>query len=418
MRGNPLRAYVGLPHEVYCLFIARLITSMGSFIMPLLTLILTQKLSMPAAKAGSLISLLILTQAPCVILGGKLADTLGRKRLLVASILSSAFFYLLCAFETGNKWMILNIILASDFSMLGYPAFDALLADLAGPEQRKSAYSLLYFGINIGMAFSMILGGLLFQNYLHLLFLLDASTSILCSLVIVFRVKERFHHHPPAPMKTLSEEVRKIPTEKSFPKANQTLFQVLKAAPIIIWFVLILFLFDFCYAQFNFMLPAQMGSLYGNHGARMFSLLSATNCITVILLTPYVTNFANRFSSLTNVTIGGTLYFLGYLGFAVGHGMVLFTISSVVFTMGEIMEAIQVGTFIANHTPAVCRGRVTAFSTIIRGTGNAIAPITMGVILSSIGYCRSWFLTAVIAFAGTVGMFFLRRMEANAKLYS
>lgn len=371
---------------------------------------------MPATKAGSLISLLIFTQAPCVILGGKLADTLGRKKLLVASILSSAFFYLLCAFETGNKWMILNIILASDFSMLGYPAFDALLADLAEPKQRKSAYSLLYFGINIGTAFSMILGGLLFQNYLRLLFLLDASTSILCSLVIVFRVKER-SHHPKAPVETPSEEVRKSPTEKSSPGTKQTLFQVLKAAPIIIWFVLILFLFDFCYAQFNFMLPAQMGNLYDNHGARMFSLLSATNCITVILLTPYVTNFANRFSSLTNVTIGGTLYSLGYLGFAVEHGMVLSIIFSVVFTMGEIMEAIQVGTFIANHTPAICRGRVTAFSTIIRGTGSAIAPITMGVILSSIGYCRSWLLTAVIAFSGTVGVFFLRRMESNAKQY-
>lgn len=412
---SPLHAYAGLPREVYYLFAARLTTAMGSFIFPLMTLILTQKLSMPTGKAGNLISLLMLSQAPCLMLGGKLADTIGRKKLLVISQSASALFFLLSAFEPGNHWMVLNIMLAADIGVMAYPASDALLADLVTVEQRKSAYSLLYFGINIGMAFSMILGGLLFQNHLKLLFFLDAFTTILCTLIIFFRVKEHYHLSGTAESTEFSASDGAPNGESLSGSASSdkapTLRGVLRAAPILIWFILLLFLYDFCYSQFNFMLPAQMGTLYNIRGAKMFSLLSVTNCITVIALTPIATTLANRFSPLSTLACSGLFYMAGYLGFAAGHWMWLFVISAVVFTIGEILSAIQIGTFIASHTPVACRGRVTAFSSLVRGAGSGMAPSVIGSVLALIGYRKSWLLIALIALCGAGGMWLLRRLE-------
>ena len=423
MNKNPLHTYAGLPREVYYLFAARLTTAMGSFIFPLLTLILTQKLSLSTAKAGNLISILMLSQAPCLMLGGKLADTIGRKKLLVFSQFTSALFFLLCAFQPTNRWLVLNVVLAADIGVMAHPTSDALLADLVTPEQRKSAYSLLYFGINLGMAFSMILGGMLFQNHLKLLFFLDAFTTILCTLIILFRVKEHYrtpHAAQEAALSDVALEKRGSPeigdgadNASAAPGRIPSLAEVLRAAPILIWFVLLTALFDFCYSQFNFMLPAQMGTLYGAHGAKMYSMLSAANCITVIALTPTVTSVANRFTPLTTFALSGVLFAAGYLGFSTSRWMWLFVVSAVVFTVGEILSAIQTGTFIASHTPATCRGRVTAFNSLIRGAGSGIAPSIMGSVLALAGYRKSWLIVAAIALCGAAGMWLLRRLERS-----
>jgi MFS family permease len=422
LNKNPLHTYAGLPREVYYLFAARLTTAMGSFIFPLLTLILTQKLSMSTGKAGNLISILMLSQAPCLMLGGKLADTVGRKKLLVFSQFVSAFFFLLCFFEPTNHWLVLNIVLAADIGVMAHPTSDALLADIVTPEQRKSAYSLLYFGVNIGMAFSMILGGLLFQNHLKLLFFLDAFTTILCTLIILFRVKEHYrvpHAAEEAALTDLASEKRAVPdgtapdNPPAAPAKIPSLTEVLRAAPILIWFVLLTALFDFCYSQFNFLLPAQMGTLYGAHGAKMYSMLSAANCITVIVLTPSVTAVANRFSPLTTFALSGALFAAGYLGFSTSRWMWLFMVSAVVFTIGEILSAIQTGTFIASHTPVTCRGRVTAFNSLVRGAGSGIAPSIMGSVLALAGYRKSWLIIASIALCGAAGMWALRKLERS-----
>ena len=342
MHKNPLHTYAGLPREVYYLFAARLTTAMGSFIFPLLTLILTQKLSLSTKDAGGLISILMLTQAPCLMLGGKLADTIGRKKLLVFSQSASAFFFFLCALEPTNHYLVLNVALAADIGVMAHPASDALLADLVTPEQRKSAYSLLYFGINLGMAFSMILGGLLFQNHLKLLFFLDSFTTILCTLIIAFGVREHYrlpHIGQSVSLGEVLPEGCAAPDDTAFERTDgsgkiPSLAKVLRAAPILIWFVLLTALLDFCYAQFNFMLPAQMGTLYGAHGAKVYSMLSAANCITVIVLTPSITSLANRLTPLTTFALSGLLYAVGYLGFSSSHWIWLFLTSAVVFTVG------------------------------------------------------------------------------------
>lgn len=97
--------------------------------------------------------------------------------------------------------MVLFIVAAADFGTMAFPAFDATLADLTDPENRQSAFSLLYFGANIGMAISPIVGGLLFKDHLSLLFFLERisaaflaiSAAFLLSLLPVFLYQRQIH---------------------------------------------------------------------------------------------------------------------------------------------------------------------------------------------------------------------------------
>lgn len=381
------------------MFAARLVNAMGSFIMPLLTLILTQKFGLTKSSAGGMISLLILTEAPCLILGGKLTDSVGRKKVIVICSLAGAFFYILCGLLPQAHSMIAFIVIASDFYTMTFPAFSATLADLTKPENRQSAFSLMYFGMNIGMAISPIVGGLLFKDHLQLLFFLDAATTIAYTAVIARNVPETFRR--PQKDKDVSEP----------PPERHSLYGVLKCVPVLVIFIVLLFSYDFCYSQWNFMLPAQFGDLYGQDGARMFSILCSANAFTVILLTPLVTSFSRRFRPLAIVAAGGFLYFTAYLGFAFGSGFSSFFFFVELFTLGEIITTIQIEAFVTGHAPADCRGRISAFENFIRGAAQALGPLAMGFVLTSLHYRESWILVACVVLFGAVGMVLLNRKD-------
>ena len=53
----------------------------------------------------------------------------------------------------------------------------------------------------------------------------------------------------------------------------------------------------------------------------------------------------------------------------------VFVISTIVWTIGEILSAINSGVYIANHTPMSHRGRFNAVIPLITGTGFALVPL-------------------------------------------
>jgi MFS family permease len=388
-------AYSGLPGQVYYLFAARLVNSMGYFVSPLLTLILTRKLGMSTAEAGTDVALLILTQAPCVLLGGRLADTIGRKKTLIFGSLASAVFYLICGLGLTGKAMVWCIILAADCVAVAMPASDALLADLTRPEERQSAYSLLYLGINIGMAASPIVGGLLFKSHLPLLFILDAATTFAAVAIIAVKV------HEPARAAGGGED----------DAPGISLFGALRRAPILIFFALLLFLYDFCYSQWNFMLPAQFGDMFGDDGARLISFLTSVNAVTVIILTPLMTKLTHSLRPLRAVALAGTFFIASYLGFSLGGGYPAYIVFAVLFTLGEICSAVQTGAFISNRSPSGCLGRINAFTTLTRGSAAALGPFVMGKLLTGWSYSSGWLATAALALAAALGFLLLDRKD-------
>jgi MFS family permease len=398
-------AYIGLPKEIYILFGARVITCLGGFILPLLTLILSQKLGMSESATGNFSAFLILSQGPCMLLGGKVIDTFGEKRILILCNVLGSVFYLLCAMVKNHTIMLIFIVIASDLYIAASPAYQAMVARLTAPDNRKASYSLIYLGVNIGMAVSPLVGGLLFQDYMQVLFLLDAATTLVSTYLIARYIK-------------LPKHIRESDTHAGCvdPGKKMSTFQALKSAPVLLFFLLFLFVYDFTYIQWSFMLPLQFGELYKENGARFYSFISVVNPIVCTIFTPPLTKLTMKYRPLAVFAGGGLLYFASYILFAFAQNIPMFVLAGILYTFGEILVVINIGAFIAERSPSATLGRMTSLRMFLQGTANALGPLVMGQVISGTNYCISWLLTAAVVFVGAVGMLILCKKDRPAMM--
>lgn len=402
MKKPSFQLYRGLPREIYLLFAARVVNTVGSFVMPLIALILTDKIGMSPADAGSFSTLVCLTQVPCVILGGKLIDKIGRKPMILLFNMLGALFYMACAFTGPSRLMAVLILIASDCYVFAWPAFDAITADVTTGEARKRAFSLLYLGVNLGYAVGPVLGGLLFKDHLSLLFFIDGLTTLLSTVLIIFLPETKN---------------RSLPTETSgageggITEKSNTL-RVLRQTPVLTLFLFITLFYNFTYVQYGFTLPLQMNAFFQSRGPWLYSTLVTVNAVVVIALTPLVTSLSVRFRALRAVTFGGLLFCLSFLLLAVSRGLAAFYAAIVLFTLGEIVTTISTGVFIADRTPPTHRGRINSVANLIRGAGNALGPIVMGHVLERTNYFSAWMIVAGLM---GLGFLFMLALDLSAK---
>ena len=126
------------------MFIGKIVNCLGAFVQPLMSLILTQKLAMSAGEAGEFVTLMALCQVPCIIIGGKLTDTIGRKKVITIFQSFGIIMLIICGIIPLSITTAQFMILSSCFYSMSMPAYDALNADLTNESNRKNSYSLLY----------------------------------------------------------------------------------------------------------------------------------------------------------------------------------------------------------------------------------------------------------------------------------
>lgn len=375
------------------LFLSRTIDSVGSFILPLIALILTQKIGFSKAEAGLLSTVFMLLAAPFLLLGGRLIDRFGSRRIIVLFTAAGAFLYLPCVFLRPGIPMALLIAGASAFFMVLPPAYNALVSDIAPEADVKRSYSMMYLGYNLGFAVGPALGGFLFNRHLNLLFLIDSVTAFAAAAVIVFFVK--------------GGEAR--PHESSENPGGTSAVAYLRHTPVLLWFSLIMLIFNFSYSQWGFLLPLQSAGVFGQEGARLYSLMVSINAAAVILLTPALTSFTHRFSSLNVVAAGSLFYLVAFLTFGFGKTMAVFVPGVVALTVGEILITVNMNTFVAENTPQHFLGRANSILNIVNGAGTAIGPVVIGHALLIFSFGQCWYAIAALTLFGTLFMVMLKK---------
>lgn len=384
-----LEIYKGLPREIYFLFVARAISCLGRFIAPVLALILTQKIGMDVGKAGTLVTLMVFLQAPCVLLGGKMADSIGRKKIICIFFALSASVYIVCGMMPVCIEMAYLLILASCFSAVPSSAYDAFVADYTTEENRQAAFSLLYMGTNIGCAVAPAVAGMLLENHLRIMFFGDALTSLLAVLVLVFNIHDKYD----------IKEVQKK-DKKQAEEAKESVFSVLRETPQLIFFSLIMMLLFFTYAQWDFGLPLCMAEVFGTKSAALYGSLATLNGLIVIFCTPLIVSLTKKMRASHVIALGGMLYALCYVAAYFGKNMFGFVLSIIFLTLGEICITINYSVMVVNLSKPTHIARIRSVVSIIADAGTCVSPVLVGYLIEGIGVRYAMLAVAAIAAFG------------------
>ena len=400
-----LSQFRGLPRQVYILGILRLFVGIGSMIFSLSSLLMTSVLGLSAATAGTVMMIQSFGNAVGASLGGRMADTRGRKKSYLFFAAGAFIFFFTGGFFCRTLPVLPCMVIASFCSNACGPSISAMVADYAPPEKRVESFSFLYLCVNLGFAIGPSIGGLLFYNHLGMTFFIQGSVYFIVGLLIYFLIEENY-----------------VPTGKRKPAGGNTAkrdgsLKLLFQHKLLVTFIIGLAIITICYAMINFMLPLQMNDYFGlEKSAKYAGNIWTVNGLTIFICTPLVLAFVKRCHQFTNTVIASVLYAVGFGMYAFIKKAPLFFVAAFIWSMGEIIVSTGAGNFIAAQSPESHRGRFQSYYEIARYFGRGIAPPICAFVMEQAGYTGAWMLNTAICLAVAAFMYFYlrnyRRKEA------
>ena len=395
--------YRGLPKPLYTLFIATVVNSVGIFVFPFMTLYLTGRLGMSQSAAGNFMFIISIIYIPGNYIGGKIADKFGRKKLMVIAQLISAALYIPCGFAVFSKYVPLLILVSVFFDGITDPARTAMMTDLTTPENRRTAFSLTYLGHNLGFAVGSLIAGFLFEHASSWLFWGNALAVFAATAIVSAKVPET---------KPTQEQIDATIGSGSTEEAHRgTLMQALMSRPFLIVFTMITTWYGFVYAQHRFALPLQTKAFFGASGAAIFGTCMTLNAVLVIFLSTPTMAITKKWKPINSVALAGIFYALGFGMIGFSNNLVLLYASTILWTLGEIVNATNEGAYTANHTPISHRGRFQAVLPFIGGIGWTISAPVIGNLIDAKGLGAVWPLLGAVAALAAGLLWTLGRVE-------
>lgn len=386
MKTGIFSQYKGLRKELYILLIGRVMTNMGSMIWPMFTLILNQKLGLNATVIAACVIIYSMVSLPISLIGGKLADRLNKKNIIVVCDLVSIASFIYCSLVPVTLSSIIVFSVASLFQTVEWPSYDALVADFSTSKDREKAYSLSYLGANLGLVLSPTLAGFLFNNHLNLAFMINGIAIALSTVLIFFRIKDVHREKDQDAASGYEADLDSKASAFSFILRNR----------VVLLFILSSALANGVYAMYNYLMPLDMGMTYAERGSVLFGSMTSVNCIVVVTCTALITRLFGKVRETGKMLIGEGLIITGYLIFLLFIRQTwLCFVAITVFTFGEIFNTLSSSPFLTRRIPASHRGRILAVMNVVCGLSSSAIQLLVGMLYDRRGSTTAW--SAIIA---------------------
>jgi MFS family permease len=372
---STLRASLrALPQAAWILFFGTFLNKFGAFVVPFLTLYLTRQ-GYSLAEAAAAISAYGIGTLIASLLGGYLADAIGRRKTIVLSMFSGAAAMMLLSQARSLPVIIAVTALAGLTGELYRPASGALLTDLVPPGQRVTAFSAYRMAFNAGWAFGPATAGFLAQRGYFWLFVGDAVTSALFGLVALFALPKRTHGAGGG--SGWAEAIAVVRADRPF---HRVLFATFAIGMV---FMQMLSTFGLHVRQLGF-----SGSMYG-------LLLSLNGALVVCCELP-LTTITRRFPARRVMALGYLLIGTGFALNGMAHSVLALAGCVVSFTLGEMVAIPVAAAYIADLAPAHMRGRYMGVNGLVWSVAMIIGP-AMGMRLFALGHGVLWLCCGVLA---------------------
>jgi MFS family permease len=341
-----------LPRPAWLLFFGTFLNKFGAFVLPFLTLYLTRQ-GYTVTQAGIAVGAYGVGGLFASLLGGHLADALGRRQTIALSMFTGAATMLLLSQAHHLALIIVLTALAGLAGEFYRPASSALLTDLVPPGQRVTAFATLRMAFNAGFAFGPAMAGFLAAAGYFWLFAGDAATSVLYGLIACAALPAGAH---------LSQTNARWREVWSVLRCDHKLHQML-AANFAIGLI-------FC----------QLASTYSLYVTRLgfstaiYGLLVSLNGALVVLVELPLTTITRRFPARRVMALGFLVIGVGFALNYCAHTITALAACMILFTFGEMITMPMASAYIANLAPAHMRGRYLGISSLTFSLALIVAP--------------------------------------------
>lgn len=342
-----------LPRPAWILFGGTFINRFGSFVLPFLVLYLTRA-GYSATEAGAAMAIYGCGHLFASILGGHLADRIGRRNTIGVSMFGSAAAMIALAQAHGFPAIAAAVFATGTLTELYRPASYALVADLVPQERRVIAYGVYRLAVNLGFAAGPAMAGFLADKSFGLLFAGDAATSVIYGMIALAFL--------PHGMRGFARDER----------AGEAFRAAVRDTPFLLLLIATLGVtaIDF---QSGSTFPLLVKSL--GYATSTYGVLLSINGMLIVAFELLITSFVRRFRPQPVIAFG---YLLSGVGFALNlfaRTVPQLAGTVVVWTLGEMISSPVAGAYAAQIAPERYRGRYMGLLMTMWSLGLIFGPL-------------------------------------------
>jgi MFS family permease len=359
-----------LPGRVRLLVAARAVNQLGAFSLAFLTVLLSRGFGASLAAAGAVSAGFGLATIPGRLLGGRLADRLGRRRTILIGLVGCAAAQLGIATAPDLAVAAGCAVLLGLAFELYEPPSQAMIADAVPAEARASAYALLTTALAVGNMGAGLVADLVGRSDLRWLFVADAASCLACALLI------RLALPADQPSETRADDG----TEPGCsPWRDKALLMMTAGGTV----------FALIYMLMLVALPLSLGADGMNPASA--GLVMTVSTLALVLARPVMR--ARRLADLPTTAAFAAGYLLmagGLAGYAAAHTLVALLAPTVAWSLGNLLLTGRAFAVVTASAPPGATARYLAVYGLSWGFATVAAPVLATWLIGAFGPGTLW----------------------------
>jgi MFS family permease len=365
----------------------------GTMLFPFFSLYITEKFGVGMTQAGIVLGLFSAFGLLGNMIGGALTDKFGRRKLIIAGLLFSAFSTLSLGLVNDMAVLYPLAIFVGLFSSISGPAHQAMVADILPEEQRTEGFGLLYVTSNLAWIIGPTIGGFVASRSYFALFVTDAVVSSIVALLFFLLIAETM----PAP-KEGQEPEGILQTFAGY-------FTVMRNFAYMS-FITIAVLMGMVYTQMYNSLSVYLRDVHSIDPSG-YGILMTTSAVTVVTMQYWITRRIKGRAPFILMALGAIFYTIGFTLFGVVTVFWMFMLNIVIITFGEMIIMPVSQTLAANFAPEDMRGRYMAVFSFAWAIPQTLGPTLAGIILDNYNPNLLWYLGGALCLVSVFGFYLL-----------
>jgi MFS family permease len=374
----------GVPRQVRILAAARAVNQLGAFSLVFLTVMLCRVMGASLATAGAVSALFGVATIASRLLGGRLADRLGRRRTILAGLTGCAAAQLgIAAAPDLAVAAVCAVLLGLAFELYEPPS-QAMIADATQPDQRTHAYALLTTALAVGNMGAGLIADAVGRSGLRWLFVVDAASCLACASIVRLALPAGDCRPARVSSSPGSGDRPAIRAAKS-PWRDPALLAMTAAGTV----------FALVYMLILIALPLSLSARGLNPASA--GLVMATATLTLVVIRPALRMpMLSRLSGPVACGTGFALMAAGLAGYATAHSLAGLLAPTAIWSAGNLLLSGRAFAVVSALAPREATARYLAVYGLSWGIATVAAPVLATQVIGSLGPSFLWSGCAVL----------------------